>query len=199
MFAYRYVPYLPLDSEHPVLPFISFSTPFEVNQIPTLSMDVMEAHWKEKKQFAFHLLYCDLNVYYFILPAEIDLPNTEIHRRLRIEIQSDVADHHCDYYAKVVIKRFMERLTRRLHTQEHVRLIRQTLDPHLVNTHLYYEAFLKGLKGIVVEDFHDRMFLQNLIQEVKDIVDTEHRYRPGGEGYQEARQNFEATLDSSSL
>lgn len=198
MFAYRYVPYLRLDSEHPVLTFVSFSDPFEINQIPSISMDIMEAHWNENKQFAFHLSYCNMNVYYFILPAEIDLPNTELHRRLRTEVSSDVADHHCDYYAKVIIRRFMERLTRRLHTQQHVRLIRQTIpiDP---TTSIYYEAFLKELKGIDVSDFHDRPFLQGLIQEVQDIIDTEHRYRPGGEGYQETRQHFEATLDSSSL
>jgi hypothetical protein len=198
MFAYRYVPYLHLDSEPPVLPFVSFSAPFKINQIPTISMDMMESHWNEKKQFAFHLSYCDLNVYYFILPAEIDIPNTELHRRLRTEVSSDAADHHCDYYAKTIIKRFMERLTRRLHTQQHVRLIRQTipLDP---STPFYYEVFLKELNRIDVSDFHDRPFLQGLIQEAQDIIDTEQRYRPGGEGFKEAQEHFESISDSSSV
>ena len=162
MFAYRYVPYLTTD--YPILPFVSFSSPFEINTIPTVSMDMMEAHWNEKKQFAFHLSYCALHIYYFILPE--DLPNTEMHRRLHMDIQSDPADHHCDHYAKTIIKRFMERLTRRLHTQQHVRLIRQTIQAEPLSPE-YYETFLRGLKEIKVIDSYDRLFLQDLIQEAQ--------------------------------
>lgn len=195
MFAYRYVPYLPLDSEHPILPFVSFSELFEINKIPTIPIDMMETHWYEKRQFAFHVSYCNWSIYYFILPAEHDLPNNAIHRRLRMEISSDPEDHHCDYYAKAIIKRFMERMTRRLNTQQHVRLIRQTIQA-APDTSEYYEEFLRSLKRVCIGDCYDISFFQHLMQEVQDIVDTERRYRPGGDGYQEAQQHF---MESVSL
>ena len=109
-----------------------------------------------------------------------------------------MADHHCDYYAKPILGRFLGRFERRLHTRATIQSIQDSIimDPTTV---AYQEEFLRHLQQIEVDDSHDRHLLQKLTDETRAIVETERRYRPGAEGFEEAKQRFESFMETATF
>jgi hypothetical protein len=117
---------------------------------------------------------------------------------MKLDAEYDMADHHCDYYAKPILARFLGRVERRLHTRATLELITSNIamDP---TTAAYHEEFLRHLQQIKVDDSHDRHLLQKLTDETRAIVETEQRYRPGAAGFEEAKQRFESVRQQGPL
>ena len=171
----------------PVFDTISFANAFDLSTIPLVSFEMVEYRWKTEQSIAIVFRY-DSNIYYFL--SDKEYPTTEC-RRMKLDAEYDMADHHCDYYAKPILARFLCRFQRRLHTRTAIHRIHDSIvmDPTTV---AYQEEFLRHLQQIEVDDSHDRHLLQKLTDESRLIVETERRYRPGAEGFKEAKQRFES-------
>jgi len=179
----------------PVFDDISFTNAFDLSTIPLVSFEMVEYRWKTEQSIAIKLHYCGQNIYYFV--SEKEYLTAEC-RRMKLEAEYDMADHHCDYYAKPILARFLGRVERRLHTRATIQLITNSIvmDPTTV---AYQEEFLRHLQQIKVDDSHDRHLLQKLTDETRAIVETEQRYRPGAEGFKEAKQRFEAFMETATF
>lgn len=195
--AYRYVPVLPANSDVPVLPIVSFATTVNINSLPTISMEHVETIWGETNDFGIVMRYIDSDVYYFLVPGDTYLPDTPTYRRMNLGEGYDIKDHHCDYYAKRILARFTDRLSKRLRTRQLIHRIKSRImeDKQSVEFH---QKFLEALKRYEWEDIHDRHLVQHIQDASQEIVDTEQRYRPYGDGYYEAKHNFEAQRPSDS-
>ena len=171
----------------PVFDDISFANAFDLSTIPLVSFEMVEYRWKTEQSIAIVFRY-DSNIYYFLSDKEY---STAECRRMKLDAEYDMADHHCDYYAKHILARFLGRVERRLHTRAALELITNNIamDPTTV---AYHEEFLRHLQQIKVDDSHDRHLLQRLTDETRAIVETEQRYRPGALGFEEAKQRFES-------
>jgi len=178
----------------PVFDDISFANAIDLSTIPLVSFEMVEYRWKTEQSIAIVFRY-DSNIYYFLSEKEY---TTAECRRMKLDAEYDMADHHCDYYAKPILARFLGRFQRRLHTRAALELITNNIvmDP---TTAAYHEEFLRHLQQIVVDDLHDRHLLQKLMDETRTIVETEQRYRPGAEGFEEARQRFEAFMETATF
>jgi hypothetical protein len=179
----------------PVFDTISFANAFDLSTIPLVSFKMVEYHWATEQSIAIKLHYCERNIYYFL--SEKEYPTAEC-RRMKLDAEYDMADHHCDYYAKPILARFLGRVERRLHTRTTLELITNNIamDPTTV---AYHEEFLRHLQQIKVDDSHDRHLLQKLTDESRAIVETEIRYRPGAEGFEEAKQQFESFMQTATF
>jgi hypothetical protein len=171
----------------PVFDDISFANAIDLSTIPLVSFEMVEYCWKTEQSIPIVFRY-DSNIYYFL--SEKEYPTAEC-RRMKLDAEYDMADHHCDYYAKPILARFLGRFERRLHTRAALELITSNIamDP---TTAAYHEEFLRHLQQIKVDDLHDRHLLQKLTDETRAIVETEQRYRPGAAGFEEAKQRFES-------
>ena len=171
----------------PVFDDISFANAFDLSTIPLVSFEMVEYRWKTEQSIAIVFRY-DSNIYYFLSEKEY---TTAECRRMKLDAEYDMADHHCVYYAKPILARFLGRFERRLHTRAALELITNSIamDPTTV---AYQEEFLRHLQQIKVDDSHDRHLLQKLTEETRAIVETEQRYRPGALGFEEAKQRFES-------
>ena len=171
----------------PVFDDISFANAFDLSTIPLVSFEMVEYRWKTEQSIAIVFRY-DSNIYYFLSDKEY---STAECRRMKLDAEYDMADHHCDYYAKPILARFLGRVELRLHTRAALELITNNIamDPTTV---AYHEEFLRHLQQIKVDDSHDRHLLQRLTDETRAIVETEQRYRPGALGFEEAKQRFES-------
>jgi hypothetical protein len=178
----------------PVFDDISFANAFDLSTIPLVSFEMVEYRWKTEQSIAIVFRY-DSNIYYFLSEKEY---TTAECRRMKLDAEYDMADHHCDYYAKPILARFMGRVERRLHTRAALELITSNIamDP---TTAAYHEEFLRHLQQIKVDDSHDRHLLQKLTDETRAIVETEQRYRPGAQGFEEAKQRFESVRQQGPL
>ena len=172
----------------PVFDSVSFADPINLSTIPLVSFEMVEYRWKTDNCIVIVYRY-DSNVYYFL--SDKEYPNTEECRRMKLDAEYDMADHHCDYYAKPILARFLGRFQRRLHTRAAIQHITNNIvmDPTTV---AYHEEFLCHLQQIKVDDLHDRHLLQRLTDESRAIVEMELQYRPGAPGFQEAKQSFES-------
>ena len=171
----------------PVFDDISFANAIDLSTIPLVSFEMVEYRWKTEQSVAIVFRY-DSNIYYFLSEKEY---LTNECRRMKLDAEYDMADQHCDYYAKPILARFLGRVERRLHTRAAIQCIQDSIvmDPTTV---AYQEEFLRHLQQIKVDDSHDRHLLQKLTDETRAIVETERRYRPGAEGFEEAKQRFES-------
>jgi len=194
--VYRYVPVVPINSDAPVLPVVSFSTTCNINTLPTISMEQVENIWSETNDFGIVLRYAESDIYYFLLPADTYLPDTPIYHRMNLS-GNDAKDQHCDYYAKPIIARFTDRLSRRLRTRQIISTIQSRINEHQ-QTVEFHETFLQALKTYPWDDIHDRHLVQHIQVASQEIVDTEMRYRPYEDGYYEAKHDFEAQCPSDS-
>ena len=190
MYAYRYVPYLSPTDDLPVLPFVSFAEAFDLTRISAIPMDWIETTWDFRRFLALVLHYYESDIYYFLLPSDVDCPNTAECRRVTLESLYDTRDHHCDYYAKPILLRFIQRFNARRHTRMILTSIQQRI-PFDRDTPVYHEALLHELQRVKIDDSHDDRLFISLLRETEDAVNTERRYRPGGEGMEEAREEFE--------
>jgi hypothetical protein len=187
MFIYRWNAYCDFTSL-PVFDSVSFADAIDLTALPTISFEDIESRWSKENSVAIVFHY-DPNVYYFLSAKEY--PNTKEVRRMKLEEGSDIADHHCDYYARPILTRFLGRFQRRIHTQQIIQRIKDSMvmDPTTIT---YHEQFLHQLLQIEVDDFYDRPFLEKIMNESRTIIETEQRYRPDAPGFEEAKQNFEA-------
>jgi hypothetical protein len=179
----------------PVFDDISFANAFDLSTIPLVSFEMVEYRWKTEQSISIVFRY-DSNIYYFL--SDKEYPTTTTCRRMKLDAEYDMADHHCDYYAKPILARFLGRFERRLHTRAAIQHIQDNIvmDPTTV---AYQEEFLRHLQQIKVDDLHDRHLLQKLTDESRAIVETEQRYRPGAEGFEEARQRFESFMETATF
>jgi hypothetical protein len=178
----------------PVFDDISFANAIDLSTIPLVSFEMVEYRWKTEQSIAIVFRY-DSNIYYFLSEKEY---TTAECRRMKLDAEYDMADHHCDYYAKPILARFLGRVERRLHTRAAIELITSNIamDP---TTAAYHEEFLRHLQQMKVDDSHDRHLLQKLTDETRAIVETEQRYRPGAEGFEEAKQRFESFMQTATF
>jgi hypothetical protein len=178
----------------PVFDNISFANAFDLSTIPLVSFEMVEYRWKTEQSIAIVFRY-DSNIYYFLSEKEY---TTAECRRMKLDAEYDMADHHCDYYAKPILARFLGRFQRRLHTRAAIQLITNSIamDPTTV---AYQEEFLRHLQQIKVDDSHDRHLLQKLTDETRAIVETERLYRPGAQGFEEAKQRFESFMQGATF
>jgi len=184
MYCYRLHGYLS-PSDLPVLPFISFAESLEMAKIPTVSFTVVEQLWNKNGGVTVVLHYLDnSDIYYFILPHQLsDTP--EYHHMTLNQIHL-TQDHHCDYYAKPLLDRFVRRLQNRLRTREQLNqlLIGQP------------ENELQGLLLLQKQEDQDQILIREKIEEVQEHMEVERRYRPDGQGAQEAKEAFELAKQS---
>lgn len=178
----------------PVFDDISFANAIDLSTIPLVSFEMVEYRWKTEQSVAIVFRY-DSNIYYFLSEKEY---LTNECRRMKLDAEYDMADQHCDYYAKPILARFLGRVERRLHTRAAIQCIQDSIvmDPTTV---AYQEEFLRHLQQMKVDDSHDRHLLQKLTDETRAIVETERRYRPGAEGFEEAKQRFESVRQQGPL
>jgi hypothetical protein len=194
MFIYRLNDYY--DSPRlPVFDAVPFADAIDLSTIPLVSFEMVESRWKTEQSIAIVFRY-DSNIYYFL--SDKEYPNTAECRQMKLDTEYDMADHHCDYYAKPILARFLGRFQRRLHTREAIQHIHDSIvmDPTTV---AYHEEFLRYLQQIVVDDSHDRHLLQRLTDESRTIVETEMRYRPGAAGFEEAKLHFETVTQGPAV
>jgi hypothetical protein len=181
-----------------VIPSISpydFQDAINLSRIPTVSMDDIELVWNHDKYLTIMMNYSAKNVYYFIVEEPIS--ETEDYRRLRLEIFQDPHDRHCDYYAKPLLSRFIERLQRRLRTRSLLTLITSN-NPYSPTDVEYHACFLSELERTYVNDLCDKQLLQKIKEESRSIIQAEREYRPGGTGYEETKEQFQETMLLSS-
>ena len=109
---------------------------------------------------------------------------------MKFEVWLDNADHHCDYYARGILRSFMERFAKRLHTRNLITQIKSSIsfDPSDI---IYHQILYNRLELVEVDEFYDESLLERIIADTRDIVETEKRYRPDGAGMEEAKQDFE--------
>ena len=178
----------------PVDPPYSFADAIDIQTLPTYSIDKVEIRWSQLKELSIVLHYADSKVYYFLVDDPIN--NTAAYRRFKLE-SHDPEDHHCDYYTKPIITRFMGRFHRRLHTRRLVQAIVSSIpyDPKEVE---YHQQFLTKLRREYIDDSYDRHLLQQLMEESKEIVEAEKSFRPNEAGFQEAKERFQETMRLSS-
>lgn len=183
MYCYRLHGYLS-PTDLPVLPFVSFAESLEMAKIPTLSFDTVEQLWNKYGYITVVLHYLDnMDVYYFILPYQTsDTP--EYHHMTLNQIHL-TQDHNCDYYAKPLLDRFVQRLQNRLRTREQLNQLPSGNDP------TEYEPLLQGLLLLQPQEGQDQILIRKMLEEVQERMEVERRYRPDGQGAQEAYEAFE--------
>ena len=188
MLAYRYLPYVNPKEPTPTFSLVSFEHAYDLSR--PIMMDWIEQTWNEKSSIVFVLHYCDSDVYYFILPSTIDCPNTAEYRRMKLEEGRDVHDHHCDYYARDILRSFVGQFSKRLHTRHILQRIADTIpfDPSDI---IYHQVLWNQLELLEIDETYDRSLLERIIADTRDIVETEQRYRPNESGMEEAKQDFE--------
>jgi len=143
MYVYRVAHYMS-DAELPVLPFVSFTEAFQVTSLPTISFNVIEAQWNSLAYIAILMPYMvNENVYYFVSSQKYDDTNEYFH--LELNDEKRVKWHQCDFFAIPILRRFVERLQRRLETRELLNTIIQNLREEIdATTPEYYEASLSS-------------------------------------------------------
>jgi hypothetical protein len=196
MYLYRLAESIRMDTI-PSLPIVSFDYSIELKNIPTFPMDELERIWKEKKQIVFMQPYLEgMDIYYFLLPT--DHTDTAEYWHHETSNQHQKWDH-CDFYANRILERFLERFERRLHTRTLLSEIHQQIQHELNITDetdmWFQEALYETLCMIHLDDSHDRHLIQCVREEAREKVETERRFRPDGEGYLEAKQDFEESVE----
>ena len=102
---------------------------------------------------------------------------------MHLEIRDDPEDHHCDYYAKSILKRFVERLERRMNTRILLRIIDAAI-AHSSTEIEYHVRLLHELDREGNSDLYDRPLLQRIKDESRAIMKAERDFGPGCEDVQ---------------
>ena len=196
MYLYRLAESIRMDTT-PTLPIVSFENPIKINTLPTFPMEELERIWKDEKQIVFLLHYLDgMDIYYFLLPTDHMDTMEYWHHSTSNEHQKW---EHCDFYTNRILERFLERFQRRLNTRTLLSEIHQQIQHELNITDKtdmwFQEALYETLCTIHLDDSHDRHLIQCVRDEVREKVETERRFRPDGEGYHEAKRDFEQSVD----
>jgi hypothetical protein len=194
MYVYRINKYID-SSAIPSLPSFSLEDAIPLSRIPTVSMDQIEIVWNHDKYLSIVLEYPNINIYYII--TEESIPDTTLYSLLRLEVDDVVPYYYYDSYAKQILKRFVERLQRRMDTRTLLRIIAASIlyPPTEMEYHirLLHELDREGNR-----DIYDRHLLQRMKDESRAIIKAEEDYRPNGSGFKEAQESFQETMSGTS-
>ena len=179
------------------IPMESFNNAIPAGKIPTIDMEELETVWGDDGHLVIIMTYLeDCDIYYLLLPTEYSLESLD-------DINQRDKMHHCDYYMKPFLDRFVDRFQRRVHTRKLVKdiilyvngsygdelnpMYNISLVEHLTKlsnaNHTYNDPLYSKLDG---------SFLQNLVCQTKEKVEEEERFCPGGAGFKKAKEHFES-------
>lgn len=173
-----------------------FDNTIDLPRIPTILMDDVEIIWNHDKKLSIVFHYADTDVYYFIV--EDPFHDEVDYHLLRLEVFQDPLDHHCDYYAKPLLARFLGRFERRLYTRRKLEDIISSISYTPTDIE-YHVELLYELEQTYVNDLCDRQLLQKIKEESHNIVQAEKDYRPNGTGFEKAKEQFQETILLSSI
>jgi hypothetical protein len=184
MYLYRYPPYVTQGVELPQ--FALEDGVYDVNNASTISLNVLEQIWEKRHQLVFVFHYVDNTDVYYLIKDKKDI-NLE-------EINIPEPRHHCDMYCMPLFEQLIERLQRRIHTRELIRRSKYLIgDCEYIPS--YQSRLLDELLNLVQNNDTDHHLLQDMIKETQDNIDTERRFRPGEEGYHEAKRDYECIIE----
>jgi hypothetical protein len=188
MFVYRYLPstprYISYD-EYPIVPFASLEDALNLTHIH--HEDMLETMWIKNESLSFMLSRDDI-VYYFILPFHIpDVSND--YRRIFVEDDVyDERDDETDYYAKMRLRSIVSNLSCRIRTRNAIEDMYSTIN---ANEPTYHEQVIEFLTTMKNNNEYDTMILRRHLQDEQEMINIERHYRPGGQGYKDAQDDFE--------
>jgi len=187
MYLYRYLHYV---TRGDVLPYFavtnSENVTYDANHIPSISLDIFETSWYTYNQLVFALHYADNTyVYYIVKDKKDDDVNLEEVKTPR---------HHCDMYCIPLFEQLINRLRCRIHTRDLIYQIKCRVgDCEYIPS--YQSKLLVELHNLTQKSDTDLYLLQDMIKETQDNIDTERRFRPGEDGYHEAKRDFECIIE----
>ena len=186
MYLFRYCPYV---TQGVALPqFAVTHGIYDVNHASSISLNILEQIWETRHQLVFFLNYVDnTGVYYLIKDKKDSDVNLE-------EVNIRHPRHHCDMYCIPLFERLINRLQCRIRTRDSIRQIKSQLgDCEYVPSYQY--NLLCELLNLTQNNDIDSHLLQDMIKETQNNIYTEQRFRPGEEGYNEAKRDFEYIIE----
>lgn len=186
MYLYRYRPYV---TQGETLPHVVVTHGvYDMNHASSISLNVLEQIWETRRQLVFFLHYLDnTGVYYLIKDKKDSDVNLE-------EVNIPHPRHHCDMHCIPLFERLIHRLQCRIHTRNLIRQIKYRLgDCEYVPS--YQSNLLTELLNLTQNNDIDSHLIQDMIKETQNNIDTEQRFRPGEEGYYEAKRDFECIIE----
>ena len=170
-----------------------------IRNVPTISLEKLEELWKTKGNIVFILNYCDFDIYYIL--SDLSDLNEDPDSNFRLITTNNM--HHCDFYVKPLISRFIERFQRRLRTRSFIQTIVDQIQRqyHDEINPKYNVSLLEELTKLYETNkiYHhpnygtlDTYLIQNLILDINDKVELEKKFRPGGDGFLDAKTHFES-------
>ena len=170
-----------------------------IRNVPTISLEKLEELWKTKGNIVFILNYCDFDIYYIL--SDLSDLNEDPDSNFRLITTNNM--HHCDFYVKPIVNRFIERFQRRLRTRSFIQTIVDQIQRqyHDEINPKYNVSLLEELTKLYETNkiYHhpnygtlDTYLIQNLILDINDKVELEKKFRPGGDGFLDAKTHFES-------
>ena len=170
-----------------------------IRNVPTISLEKLEELWKTKGNIVFILNYCDFDIYYIL--SDLSDLNEDPDSNFRLITTTNM--HHCDFYVKPIVNRFIERFQRRLRTRSFIQSIADQIQSqyHDEINPKYNVSLLEELTKLYETNkiYHhpnygtlDTYLIQNLILDINDKVELEKKFRPGGDGFLDAKTHFES-------
>lgn len=170
-----------------------------IRNVPTISLEKLDELWKTKGNIVFILNYCDFDIYYILS----DLSDLNEYPDSNFRLITTTNMHHCDFYVKPIVNRFIERFQRRLRTRSFIQTIVDQIQRqyHDEINPKYNVSLLEELTKLYETNkiYHhpnygtlDTYLIQNLILDINDKVELEKKFRPGGDGFLDAKTHFES-------
>lgn len=170
-----------------------------IRNVPTISLEKLEELWKTKGNIVFILNYCDFDIYYIL--SNLNNLHEDPDSNFRLITTTNM--HHCDFYVKPIVNRFIERFQRRLRTRSFIQTIVDQIQRqyHDEINPKYNVSLLEELTKLYETNkiYHhpnygtlDTYLIQNLILDINDKVELEKKFRPGGDGFLDAKTHFES-------
>ena len=161
MYVYRLHKYID-SSAIPSIPFFSLDDAIPLTRIPTVSMDKIEIIWNHEKYLSIALEFPSINIYFIV--TEKSIPDTTLYYPLQLETHDVLPYDYYDSYAKIILKRFVERLQRRLNTRILLDIIAASISYPSTEME-YHIRLLHELDREGNSDQYDRPFLQRIKDE----------------------------------
>ena len=183
MYLYRYRPYVTEGAE---MPYFASECVYDVNHLPSISLDLVELIWDRHRQLVFFLHYADNTYVYYLVKYKKD-------EDVNLE-EVKTPRHHCDMYCIPLFEQLIKSLQCRIHTRDLIRQIKCRVgDCEYIPS--YQSKLLIELRNLAQNSDTDLRLIQDMIIQTQDNIDTELRFRPGEDGYQEAKRDFECVIE----
>ena len=166
MYVYRLHKYID-SSAIPSIPLFSLEDAIPLTRIPTVSMDKIEIVWNHDNYLSIVLEFPSINIYFIV--TEKSIPDTTLYYPLRLEVHDVVPYDYHDSYAKPILRRFVERLQRRLDTRILLRIITSSIS-YAPTEMEYHVRLLHELDREGNSDLYDRPFLQRIKDESRAAI-----------------------------